>query len=381
VGKNVLGRCPPPPRAIVSFMADHQQLALLQQGAEVWNQWRKETALILNLRNADLSGADLRNANLSGAVLHGANLREANLHGADLYGAGLHRTNLHGADLYGSILRRANLREADLSEANLSDANLSIADLRGADLSGANLSRGNLVRANLNETNLSGANLNETPLYETYFVNTNLRNVHGLDTCVHHGPSTIDHRTLALSGPLPLLFLRGCGLPEVYISYLPSLREHVIQFDSCFISYSAKDHDFAERIYEDLQNRGVRCWFAPHKIQGGKKIHEQIDTAIQMHDRLLLILSDSSMESEWVKTEISKARNRELREKRRMLFPIRLVSVAALRDWECFDADSGKDSAREIREYYVPDFSNWKQRDTYQVEFEKLLRDLRQNII
>lgn len=60
-----------------------------------------------------------------------------------------------------------------------------------------------------------------------------------------------------------------------------------------------------------------------------------------------------------------------------MLFPVRLVDFNTLRDWECFDADAGKDSAREIREYYIPDFSNWKDHDSYEREFEKLLRDLK----
>jgi hypothetical protein len=59
-----------------------------------------------------------------------------------------------------------------------------------------------------------------------------------------------------------------------------------------------------------------------------------------------------------VKTEIAKARKRELKEKRHVLFPIRLASFEAIRDWECFDADAGKDSAKEIREYFIPDFSN-----------------------
>ena len=36
------------------------------------------------------------------------------------------------------------------------------------------------------------------------------------------------------------------------------------------------------------------------------------------------------------------------------------VAFETLRDWECFDGDTGKDSAREIREYFIPDFSNWK---------------------
>jgi hypothetical protein len=39
------------------------------------------------------------------------------------------------------------------------------------------------------------------------------------------------------------------------------------------------------------------------------------------------------------------------------ILPLRLAPFATLRDWECFDADTGKDSAREIREYFIPDFS------------------------
>jgi hypothetical protein len=126
-----------------------------------------------------------------------------------------------------------------------------------------------------------------------------------------------------------------------------------------------------------LQDKGVRCWFAPDAIQSGKKLHEQIDEAIRLHDKLLLILSPRSMESEWVKTEIAHARKREVRDKRRVLFPIRLAPFETLRDWECFDADTGKDSAREIREYFIPDFSNWKDDHSYQIAFDRLLRDLK----
>ena len=60
-----------------------------------------------------------------------------------------------------------------------------------------------------------------------------------------------------------------------------------------------------------------------------------------------------------------------------MLFPVRLVGFEALRDWECFDADTGKDSAREIREYFISDFSNWKDQDSYEQAFDRLLRDLK----
>ena len=49
-----------------------------------------------------------------------------------------------------------------------------------------------------------------------------------------------------------------------------------------------------------------------------------------------------------------------------MLFPVRLVPYEVMRDWEYFDGDTGKDSAREVREYFIPDFSKWKEHDSYQ---------------
>jgi len=42
------------------------------------------------------------------------------------------------------------------------------------------------------------------------------------------------------------------------------------------------------------------------------------------------------------------------------------VGFERLCDWECFDGDTGKDSAREIRENFIPDFSKWKEYDSYQ---------------
>jgi hypothetical protein len=200
----------------------------------------------------------------------------------------------------------------------------------------------------------------------------------GLDTVKHKAPSTIGIDTLYRSGgKIPHVFLRGAGVPENFISYVGSLVGKSIEFFSCFISYSTPDQEFADRLHADLQDNGVRCWFAPHDIQGGRKIHEQIDEAIRVHDKLLLILSNASMTSEWVSTEISKARKRERLERRRMLYPISVVPYDAFRDWECFDADAGKDSAREIREYFIPDFSNWKNHDSYQRAFERLLGDLK----
>jgi len=221
------------------------------------------------------------------------------------------------------------------------------------------------------------ADLSEVTFSETVFSDTNLNAVEGLETCHHNGPSTLDHRTLARSGPLPLVFLRGCGLPEALIEYLPSLLGETIQFYSCFISYSSADENFCRRLHERLQNAGLRVWFAPHDIQGGRKIHEQIDQAIRVYDKLLLVLSPHSMQSPWVEFEIRRARKREVAEQRRLLFPVRLVDYGAIKAWECFDADTAKDLATEIREYYIPDFTAWKDHDAFEAAVDRLLRDLK----
>jgi hypothetical protein len=59
------------------------------------------------------------------------------------------------------------------------------------------------------------------------------------------------------------------------------------------------------------------------------------------------------------------------------MVPVQLVPFEVLRDWECFDGDTGKDSAREIREYFIPDFSNWKDHDSYQAAIQRLVKDLK----
>jgi uncharacterized protein YjbI with pentapeptide repeats len=337
-------------------MANPEHFAILKQGVDVWNQWREQNRhLIPNLKGIQLLGANLINANLMWANLFSANLR-----GVDLRKANLRSANLRGINLPGANLSGAYFIGADLSGTNLTDANLSSARLAGANLRGANL---------------SGADLSGAVLGRTVFGGTDMSSTIGLICCEHLQPSVIDHETITRSGNLPRDFLRGCGLPDSLIEFLPSLLR-AGDFYSCFISYSTKDQPFVDRLYADLQNKGVRCWFAPHDMQGGKKIHEQIDEAILRYDRLLVILSDHSMNSEWVKTEVANARQREILQKRQMLFPISLVPFEQIQHWTAFDPDAGKDSAREVREYFIPDFTNWKDHDLYQKEFERLLRDL-----
>jgi hypothetical protein len=331
-------------------MANEEHInILLGQEVEDWNLWRKEHPDVRpSLIEAHLSAESLSEANLSEADLRGANLSWADL------------------------------SWANLSDADLRGANLGGADLREANLSGANLSGAKLWTANLSSANLRGADLSQARLWNTGFTDLDLSVVKGLDAVSHEGPSEISISTIYRShGQISKAFLRGCGVPESFIAYMVLLPSEAIQYYSCFISYSTRDQAFAERLYNDLQGKGVHCWVAPEDVAGGKKLYEQIDQAIRLHDKLLLVLSEHSIGSQWVMTEIRHARRAEERDKRRKLFPIRLVEWDVLKEWECFDADADKDLAVEVREYFVPDFSAWKDHDAYQAAFDRLLHDLK----
>lgn len=334
-------------------MANEEHLDILKQGVETWNAWRsKNPTTEADLKGTNLKSAILRDANFRWTNLNEANLEEADLSGADLSGVDLRHASFRAATLRGTTFRGADLRDAKLIWADLRDA-----DLRGALLGGANLRS-----ADLSATNLRGAFLSETTL-----ANVDLTEAIGLNYSEHNGPSIVDHRTLKFSKNVPINFWRGCGLPEALIDYMPSLLNQAIQFYSCFISYSSDDQAFANRLHADLQNNGVRCWFAPHNMRTGDRIRDTIDEQIRVHDKLLLILSESSVESNWVDNEVEAAMDKE-KNRKSVLFPVSIDD--AVKDCDVAWARTIK------RTRHIGDFSGWKDHDVYKAAFQRLLRDL-----
>jgi TIR domain-containing protein/pentapeptide repeat protein len=362
-------------------MANPEHLKILKQGVEHWNQWRKENPEIkLDLSGAELRGAILFQADLREVDLSEANLYEANLIAANLERAFLEKTNLKHSKLNGANLSKANLKKANFGSAKVGGANLSQADLKEANFngvylfdvnfSGADLSKASLYMTIFLQSKLDNANLTASTIGRTSFLQVDFSQTKGLKTCKHMEPSSIDHRTLIRSGKLPEVFLRGCGFPDQFIEHLPGLLGSLdpIQFYSCFISYSSKDDEFARRLHADLQANNVRCWFAPEDMKIGDKIRPRIDEVIHVHDKLLLVLSEESVNSEWVEKEVETAFEKERERKETVLFPIRL-------DDAVMDIKTGW-PADIRRSRHIGDFTNWKDHDSFKKAFDRLLKDL-----
>jgi hypothetical protein len=349
-------------------MANQEHVKLLKQGVAHWNAWREQNQEI----KPDLSGADLSDADLSGADLSFVNLSGAHLNGARLLDTDLHLAHLNNANLSGAHLNNASLSGANLSGANLSDAGLGGTELLGANLSSSDLHNTDLHNANLHDVNLHNANLHGSILHWTTIAEVDLRTTKGLAEIQHLGPSVVQLHTVQLpQDGSALHFLRGIGTPDEWIDFWRSTLMHPIQYHSCFISYSSQDVTLAHRLHADLQTQGVRCWFAPEDMKIGDKIRQRIDEAIHLQDKLLLLLSEHSIASTWVENEVEAALEKEDRQQREVLFPIRLdkTVMQTSRAW----------AATLRRTRHIGDFTNWADPQAYQIAFNRLLRDLKQS--
>ena len=72
-----------------------------------------------------------------------------------------------------------------------------------------------------------------------------------------------------------------------------------------FISYSSKDKLIAEQLITHIEKAGFTCWIAPRNIEGGAEYSEVIEKAIIDCKIFVLVFSENSEKSPWVKSELN----------------------------------------------------------------------------
>ena len=260
----------------------------------------------------------------------------------DLSGANLSLARLDGAALRGVALRGASLDGASLVDADLSRADLRDASLRGAFLNGTNLT----------QANLAGADVTGAEFSRTLLANVDLSRMTGLDDIRHLGPSEVSMSTLiASSFEIDPAFLRRAGVSRGLIEDLARGQRFAGSYETCFLSYSSKDREFATRLYAALTDAGVRVFWDHFDVLPGEALERQIAEAIREHRRLLVVLSPASMASDWVEREVRMARLH----RRESLLPVRLCSIEEIDAWI-----DGRSDVAYLAELPIQSFEDWR---------------------
>lgn len=89
-----------------------------------------------------------------------------------------------------------------------------------------------------------------------------------------------------------------------------------------FVSYASADRDVAFRIVGYLEEQGIRCWVAPRDVGPGVEYGQAIIDAIGEVRALVLVLSDQSNESQFVRKEVERAVS-----KTKPVLPVRIREV------------------------------------------------------
>jgi hypothetical protein len=89
-----------------------------------------------------------------------------------------------------------------------------------------------------------------------------------------------------------------------------------------FISYSAKDTEFVEKLARDLVSSGVKVWWDKWVMKVGDSLHKKIQEGITNSAWLGVVLSPNSIDSPWVEKELNSALMRELEQKEVFVLPI-----------------------------------------------------------
>lgn len=282
-------------------MAHASHLKWLKEGAEEWNERRKNRHFVPNLRNARLDGANLSGFNLRGALLSGAHLR-----GAILDRANLRAADLTAADLTGASLAGVRAEAAAFSKAKLVQADISNAFMTNVIFTNADLSKAVLAHSLIYSADFTGAITHETIVRSAgdgYPPSIDLSGCVGLS----------QRQVMQMLGDTGVDLPPGITHPESWPTWAESEKpdtedelvtpapEHFV-----FLSYATKDRDVVSRLRLALTDANIPLWWDQNLSAGDgwrSAIQSKLDTAAAV----LTVWSANSTSSKAVREEASRA--------------------------------------------------------------------------
>ncbi len=98
-----------------------------------------------------------------------------------------------------------------------------------------------------------------------------------------------------------------------------------------FISYSSKNREVTDEIRYILSKNNIDSWVAPDDIPGGSKYAQVINKAIKNCSSFVLLLTEASMNSQWVAKEVERAIHYK-----KTIIPIKLEDVVLTDEFELY---------------------------------------------
>lgn len=148
------------------------------------------------------------------------------------------------------------------------------------------------------------------------------------------------------------------------LAIVPSEREDRY---SCFITYAAQDRDFSLKLSKDLEADGFRCWLDAKDIPVRSNWRDTIGRAIEESDKAILVLSQASLQSRWVRDELQRVLDLESKRHSPFLIPLRLDNAVL---------ESSDTITPELAKRQIADFRHWTEPEEYNQAFSHLIRSL-----
>lgn len=378
-----------PERVIV--MAEGKHRAVLLEGVRNWNTWRAEHPDI----KPDLRGLNLREEEFRGP--RGRFYFDFDTALADYDGFDFSNTNLKFADLSFCRFKDADFTNALLQEAKCSNSDFSSccfysAKLNRTDFTDSKMDSASLEMSTLSQTILESVSLMRTDfsnsrLFRTVFGYVDMSQVIGLSSARFQLRCLVDLITVRLSETDRDIFLKGAGYPDwaIEVNRLAEptntdsnnadvgndlVQKRIgqpIQIADLFLSHSHGDSAAVDAIQDELNSRGIRSWRYTHDATSGPLERVVFDA---MANRIvLLVLSENSVESDWVEYEARLARQFAKDQRRNVLCPIALDNAWKTCSWP-------ERLRTQIEEYTILDFSSWENRTSFHAEIDRLIAGL-----
>ena len=130
-----------------------------------------------------------------------------------------------------------------------------------------------------------------------------------------------------------------------------------------FLSHSHADKSFVHQLANDCEQRGVTVWVDEAELLIGDSLIQKIQQAIDRTRFFALVVSDRSIDSEWVQKELEQALETEISSKSVKVLPIFLGGVDRLPGF--------------LRSKLYADFSGWPHnRHQYETSLNLLVHSI-----